>query len=243
MANLHVFGFFGVTLSFAAAIVLPLFAGCSSSSSGGTGGQGGNSVGGAGGGTVVAQCDALRHDEEPPPVTVRLVNHTASDIYIGDAPGVCNGSPPPYTIVDPQGTALDFLNPTPCGWTCEQAGCTAGCTTTATCLQHHATRVAPNATLELAWRGTVLEERKLPAACLGGACEQTCVAWIKPPAVPLTFTGTVWTEMACEFGMACGCTPDASGTCSADYGEVSGTSLQATATLAPGATSVDIVFE
>jgi hypothetical protein len=256
MSKLPLFGLFGLAISFSAAVVMPLFAGCSSTIGGaGTGGQGGEgshvgghaggvAVGGAGGSTPAVECDAIKHDEDPSPIKIRLVNHTASDVYIGDGPGACDGSPPPYTIADPGGVALDFLNPTGCGWTCAKfSDCFGGCTMTSTCLQHHATRIAPNAKVELEWRGTVIEQRKLPAACLTGQCEQSCVAWVKPPAVPLTFTGTVWTEQQCQFGTACACTPDASGTCVSDDGEVAGNPLTAAATLALGATSVDIVFE
>lgn len=236
MANLSILGFAGLGISFVAAVVAPLFTACGSSTDLGRGG--------AGGGTGAVDCSALRKNAETKPVAVRLVNNTAADVFFGDAPGSCDASSAPYDIEDAQGQPVPWQNKATCGFTCNEANCTAPCTTTATCPPHRATRVAPGATAELTWNGAVVEARTLPASCFGGSCssEVECVSWVAPEAGTLTFKGTVWTGMKCQTD-PCGCTPDASGTCLVVNGETTGSQLHAVGTFIPGSTSVYLTFQ
>jgi hypothetical protein len=246
MSNSSLLGFFGVTLSLSCALAVPLFAGCGSSSSGNTGGQGGGGshVGGShvGGGNVggAANCDAFEN-ETATPVPVRLVNHTNADIFV-QANDDQHCGPLPFLIQDPQGNHLTWTNKGLCNPTCEDTMCVC----TATCAAAPATRVTPQGSVTIQWKGVVREERTLAAGCLpaGGFCNPgaTCEAEVVPKQFPLTFVGTAWTAADCG-GNACTCTPDASGSCVIDHSDPSGEAVQATATFMAGGAGVDIVFE
>lgn len=239
-------------------------AACGSSVSGGNGGdtgQGGNHTGGTGGATNstggtggktggaggAIDCAALRADEEATGVAVRVVNHTAADIFIqyDTNPFACSSSG--YTVTSPSHEML-FTSLGVCGTTCATYSDMVTCTVTYTCAISEVTRIAPQGVFTMPWGGTVLEQKQLPHACFsaGGSPGATtnCQAFVKPKELPLTFTSTVGTAVTCNGSGACTCTPDANGTCTVEGSyQAGGTMLSAQGTYNAGDSTIDIVFE
>lgn len=258
MAGFRLLGFFGLVLSVSGALVVPLFAGCSSGSPDNTGGQGGSHVGGshaggshAGGSAVggshvggaAPDCAALAANETATPVPVRLVNETGADLYVQLSDGWCGAFA--FRIKDPNGDELPWSNGGLCAQTCADFDCVC----TVTCAPPPATRIAPNGSATMTWKGLVREKRTLPTSCIepSSFCHagEPCSADVVPKQFPLTFVGVAWTGLSCGSG-TCDCTPDANGSCTYDFGDgalPSGEAVEATATFAEGGTGVDLVFK
>jgi hypothetical protein len=203
---------------------------------------GGGGTGGTGG---ASQCEPLIADGTGTPVTVRLVNQTSADLFVQiGITGSCTRRHP-FVVTDATNTPLATVTEDSCGSTCSHFACT--CVTTYTCIAPEIVRIAPQGAYAVPWNGTVLEDRTVPTSCLGsGPCSgaattQDCKAWVAPKSFPLAFTAQAYPE--CAGGT---CTVDATGSCVVTpYGLTgpTGTAVNATATLARGATGLDLVFE
>jgi hypothetical protein len=226
-----------------------LVAACGASAAGG--GAGG--AGGAGGGTASNACEALVTDAPAAPVPVRLVNQTSGDLYVAIS-GYASCYQNLLFSASVADTTVDANRPPAqdCGgWTCATEKCST-CTVTWTCSTYSpVTRIAPGGTVTSSWDGLVYQKRSVPSACVadvgcfGGEANVTCPVALANTSWPVTFTATMSTGVSCESG-TCTCTPDATGTCVMPLGDAatpSSTTVQGTATLAEGGTSVDIVFQ
>ncbi len=219
------------------ALTSALQAGCD----GNGGGTGGGGTGGTGGQDA---CSAFVTDPPTTAVTVRIVNNTAADLFIGpETPGGC-GQIDPFSLDDagqPVTWQLDS-----CTFTCEalQKG---QCACAADCALPFVWRIAAGGVLEVPWDGIVFPTETMPDTCYDAMCGAGQACFVpREPSGPLTFTATAWTEVSgtCGGG-ACTCTPDANGTCAISMGEavVAGTGVfQSTEVDTLGAT-VDITFE
>jgi hypothetical protein len=223
-----------------------LAAACGASVASGPGG-----TGGSGGGAGV--CAAQVADATAAPVTVRLVNKTAGDLYVAISDYESCTETPLYSasVADP---SLDANPPTgnACGGsTCATNTCSS-CVVTYTCsTRSPVTRVASGGALTTSWSGLVYQTRSVPSACVadptcyGGTATVSCPVALRNESWPVTFTASMSTGVTCASG-ACTCSPDATGTCVVSVGDGSSPSsatVQGTATLEEGGTSVDIVFQ
>ena len=195
---------------------------------------------GAGGGLG---CDALVADETTTPVEVRLVNQTAADLYF-DNPVFACGYEPYFRLYDPQNQELPHLDASPCSARCAELTCT--CTMTYTCGPFSVTRVAPGGVLSTTWNGAYLKPRTVPSSCVDCSLygdSATCSAWTDPGSLSLTLRSNARTDVSC-IDASCDCTPNANGTCvPSGQAQASGGTVVATATIAPGQDSIDLVFQ
>lgn len=246
MTRSHTLGLLGLGLS----VLLVACGGSSGGGSGGNGGQGGKAATGGTGGTGSAvDCATLLADEggQGTKVDVRIKNNTGADLYVRHALSFidCAGAPP-FIIKGQDGVELPYFTKGPCDSACSHYTGPANCGATATCSPEPVTRIAPQGVLTATWDGVVRVSRSVPSSCLGVTSADgttDCDAWMKPKGFPISFSTTANTATTCT-GQGCACTPDASGTCQLQaHGLLSGTELTATASLAEGATSIDLVFE
>ncbi|MBI4956305.1 MAG: hypothetical protein HY908_30085 [Myxococcales bacterium] len=199
-------------------------------------------TGGGTGGALV--CSEEVADEVTTPVEVRLVNHTAADLYFG--PQAACDSDPAFRIYDANDQELSRSFDGPCYASCSDMTTSCGCTVTYTCPATYVMRVAPQGALVLGWNGAYVAARTVPASCVacgGPASGVACKAYADPGPIPITFRAEAWTAADC-LGTTCDCTPGPDGSCQLD-GEAmtTGTVVTATAVLAPGGTSIDVVFQ
>jgi hypothetical protein len=213
---------------------------------GGQGGQGGDGGDGGGGG-LTEDCSEFEATPGAPllPVTLRFVNQTGADLFLGPTEPGC-GDYLPYSLADRTG---EPLKPTldSCEFECHSL-LSGGCGCPAICAQVPVVRITENGSYDLVWAGAIYDALTMPAACYADeSCAGTaCFRATMPPSGDLTFTGTAHPELSGCDAPPCTCTPDASGSCTIDgVTEVSGTPIVATATYAygGGGTEVEIVFE
>lgn len=202
---------------------------------GGTGGDGG------GGGDV---CAAFATDPPTASVTVRVLNNTENDLYIGpETAGGC-GHTEPFSLEDADGKALRWRLQN-CDFTCEMLQTDAcGCTTE--CELPAVWRIAPGGALSVDWNRVVFTTETMPDGCYDPGCGigQEC-AVPREPSGELTFLASAWSEVGGDCGGECTCTPDAGGSCTIGMGEatVAGSVITTSTKVSEVASTVDIVFE
>lgn len=221
---------------------LALF-GCGSSVSDGTGGGGGEG-GGEGGGPDV--CESY---EDPPQlgapqrsVTVRFVNDSAADLFLGAVEPGC-GVYIPYALERAGVSVKPSLDI--CEFSCGQM-MDGQCACPAACAMPQITRIVPGGSFEALWGGMDYEPASLPPLCQADGCGGACYL----PALAqgaYTVLGTAHPELGdCIPNDTCDCQPDASGSCtfSTTMG-VAGTPIEASATydFGSGAEVVELRFE
>jgi hypothetical protein len=216
------------------ASLLACFTGCDGSvSSTGGGGSGGQ-------GTTMSTGTANTCSEytTPPPsaspVTVRIVNNTKSNVYLGQQNAGCS-SGPGYSIAD---ASTKPLKPSrdACEFTCADEQKTS-CACAADCAQPIVTLVAPGGHVDLTWQGSVFLSAMMPANCYAdpNCTSSTCLVETAPPAGALTFGASAWTmATGCGVAPCMDCTPDASGTCIMNANTVGGTEIKGQATWSGG---------
>lgn len=212
--------------------------GCGGNAGGGSGGGGDGGSGGAG------VCEAFVTEPAQTAVTVRIVNDTASDLYIGpEAAGGC-GEVDPFSVQDAGGQPLGWRLQQ-CSFTCEMLQ-TGGCGCTADCPIPVVWRIVPGGALEVPWNGTVFTSETMPDECYDASCGVgvSCLVEREPEGA-LTLEAAAWSEVTGSCGASCTCTPDGTGSCAIDSGDavVGGNGIFAKAEVgAPGA-EVEIVFQ
>lgn len=145
------------------------------------------------------------------PVTIRLANKRAANVYLGQStPGCASG--PSFTLEDASGHALNH-SPDVCDRTCAElmhSSCACG----AGCAAPVVTLVAPGGHVDLPWDGWTFVDATMPAecyadpACAGPACLVPII-----PSGPLTVRATAHAAATGCAGTCVDCTPDASGSC------------------------------
>lgn len=206
---------------------------------GGSGGPGGTGGSGGNGGDV---CEAfVPPDVLVEPVTVRLVNKTGANLYLGEKTWGCVSSLG-FTIEDGNGQPLKPAR-FACELSCEhlQQG---SCACVADCAEPVVTLVAPDGAYEVRWAGTVFETANMPAECFWDTtCVAPCLVESAPPAQTLAFQSSGWNQIDCGESGCPTCTPDASGTCTIPgYAIVDGLEHQAS-TSWNGEGEITIAFE
>jgi len=184
------------------------------SSSSGSGGTTSSSSGGTGGS---APCS----DFTPPPpggtpITVRLVNKTTGNVYLGETTAGCSTSIG-FTLEDAK---MATLKPSRdiCEFTCAELQ-QGSCACPAGCAAPIVTLVGPGQHYDVGWPGTIFVSEDMPAKCYqdmicvnGGGClvEQA------PPMETLTMRASAWSMAVCPGnpGQTCvDCVPGFSGSC------------------------------
>lgn len=196
-------------------------------------------TGGSGGG---AACASFLPPEGPPwkPVTVRFTNTQKVPLYLGNVGG-CGGGDP-FTITDANGTVL-LSRGGPCAYTCADLQKTS-CACAADCAAPVIVYIAPGASLERIWQGSIFTASTMPTRCFSDAtCGDNCLIE-EAPTGKLTFSASLWTSADGCDPAACSCDPGLKGTCEIiGPATVGGTETKGTAVLNVGAdTSVDLAF-
>jgi hypothetical protein len=173
--------------------------------------QSGSSGGGSGEPSV---CDDFLNEPGSSRVTVRLVNLTDTDVYLGNPNPGC-GEYQAFDLRDAAGRDLVWMRDM-CDFTCEDVMRSA-CGCPAFCPVAPVTLVAPQGAYEVVWSGTIFEPSSIPDVCLADpTCgTSSCLVERAPAAGELFLTATAWTGVegrGCP-QEPCGCTPDATGTC------------------------------
>lgn len=216
-----------------------LSAGCDGNG-GGSGGSGGGS-GGTGGESV---CTEYVTAPAQNPVTVRIVNQTANDLYIGpEAAGGC-GQVDAFSVSDDGGNPVGWRLQA-CSFTCEELQ-KGACACAADCALPYVWRIAPAGALEVPWNGTIFTPETMPDECYDASCGtgQTCSVE-REPSGALTLSATAWSEVTGSCGASCTCTPDATGTCTIGSGDVAvaGTSATAQAQVDTVSGTIELIFQ
>jgi hypothetical protein len=218
------------------AVLSALHAGCDGSSGGGGGGDGGS-----GGASV---CEAFVTDPPETAVTVRLVNNSLADLYVGpETAGGC-GDVDAFTLQDADGQPVAWRLGQ-CGFTCEAVQ-TGACGCTADCQLPVVWRITAGGALEVPWNGTVFTQETMPDECydegcgVGGPC-----AVERKPEGKLLFQAAAWTEVTGTCSGSCTCTPDATGSCMIGMGDaaVGGTGIYVMEEVDMLGSTVELVFQ
>lgn len=204
--------FLSLRSSFSLLHIAPLAFGVIALPGCGDGGSGASSGG---------QDDCASYIVEPTrdPVKVTIHNTSKSNLYLGDpTPSGC-ANEPEFSLKSSDGSELTWALPA-CALTCAQAQ-QGSCACAADCAAPFVRLLAPGASYEITWAGTVFTSKQMPTACYKEAsCAQSggCLEEEEPPSGTLTFAVSAWTEVMCNSGATCACTPDATGTCIIDGG-------------------------
>jgi hypothetical protein len=196
---------------------------------GGTGGSGG------------AACASFLPPPTPPwkPVAVHFTNTHKTPFYLAGGGG-CAGDP--FSLTDVEGKSVRSSSGA-CSFTCADLQKTS-CVCTADCALPPVIYIAPGASLDVTWHGSVFTETTMPVTCFSDAsCADTCLVE-QAPSGKLTFAASLWTDVqGCDPGQ-CVCDPGMAGTCQINGpATVTGTELKATAVFTSGtSTSVEIAF-
>lgn len=212
-----------------------------SGANGGSGGSGASGGSGGDDGKGGGYCD-VPPDLPGPNVTVRLVNKTGQNLYLGDPQQSCD-SYRAFEVVTGDGKTLKSSLGS-CEFTCSDL--LAGqCQCAADCAAPVVTLLAADGVYTAQWDGSIFSSASLNTGCATNGCSDGACIYQEPATGPLGLVGGAYLDvMGCDPG-PCSCTPDANGTCLLDYpATVTGTKITASATITQvTATTVDIVFD
>jgi hypothetical protein len=183
------------------------------------GGAAGTALTDAGGGAAGAPDSApvvcSDYAPGPPPTkpaTVRLVNGTTHNIYLGSPAQACEYHFD-FQLFDGQSELQPSRDA--CAHTCEEIQ-QSGCDCSIPCVSI-VTLVSPGKHFDVGWPGTVFSTAEMPAQCAPDAsCNgraQTCLIEEAAPAVALTIRATAYTDKECDAGQCFDCTTGVSGSC------------------------------
>lgn len=203
---------------------------------------------GDGGDADAGACPGALDAGTPFPVSIRLANKRAANVYLGQLmPGCASG--PGFTLEDASGHKLNH-SPDVCDRTCAELQLSS-CACEADCAAPTVTLVAPGGHVDLPWAGWIFVDATMPAECYADpACVgPTCLVPVTPSR-PLTVRATAHAEVAGCSGACIDCTPDASGSCIVPGATtVGGTAIEATGTWTnvqpsdAGAVAAEVDFE
>lgn len=201
-----------------------------STSATGTGGTTTTSSTGTGGsgGTPVPCTDFVVTPPSLPPVTVRVVNATTGDLYLGPAQVEC-GYQIGFTLTDASGKDVKPAKGH-CEFSCKdmQLG---HCACTPNCVVPDIVKLVAGKRYDILWPRTVFEGATMPGACYDQTCTAETCFMEKAAQSPLTVKVSGYSGVHCASGACADCTPDASGSCSVpDADHTSGTAHPATVT-------------
>jgi hypothetical protein len=193
-----------------------------------TGGQstGGQSTGGQG--TGGANCPLPPYSNNP--VSIRIENNTASNIYIGKTAQSCKFETA-YQVLDVTNTALKLVLDS-CEFSCGDVQ-TGGCVCPPTaCDQSVVTLVAPGGHYDAGWPGTYFADPEMAASCYAdqaNCAAKGCFSEIVAP-FNATIQATAGTQAQGCAGSCNDCTPGPAGkTCTVSGADhIGGTLLKAT---------------
>lgn len=177
----------------------------------GSGGSGtaGSSVS-AGGGPEDPCAGYANEEFDGKAVVIRVHNHTAHPLFLGDA----TGCTPVHFPVNLTGKVGSFPIPeAECGATCESLQ-TSTSTCPHPCYLASSTMIAAGGYHDVLWSGTVLRERDMPVDCYVApeVALPTCVQRV-PAKGTYSVTVDAWTSVSCFEAESCDCQLGESGSC------------------------------
>jgi hypothetical protein len=213
----------------------------------GTGGDASGGTGGDGtGGDGQLVCSDYLEPYATNPASVRLVNNTSSDIYVGKTAASCKFEIG-FGLVDAEDAPYRLVRDD-CEFTCKdmQDGdclCTPG-----VCDASVVTKIAPGGHWDVGWPGTILTDPEMPAGCFDTAscAPKSCVNEVLAPTSGATLKAFAWSEpKGCPDDNCSSCTPGyPTYTCTvpgADH--VGGTMLEASKAYTGQGGTITLTFE
>ncbi|MFT3769196.1 MAG: hypothetical protein QM820_27470 [Minicystis sp.] len=204
--------------------------GNASTSSSGSGTSTSSSSGGDGGAGAGKPCED--YPTPPPattPVTIRLVNKSANNVYLGEKTPSC-ATNLGFTLEDASANQLKPSRDV-CEFTCGELQ-SGACGCPANCAAPIVTLLAPNGHYDIGWPATVFEAIAMPKSCYQDpTCDTgTCLNEVTPPTGPLTMKASAFSMAAgCPGGTCQDCTPGTQGNCTVNTATmVSGTEVKGT---------------
>jgi hypothetical protein len=191
--------------------------GATTTSSTGTGGTGG---------TPEPCTDFIVAPPNLPPVTVRVVNATSADVYLGPSQADC-GYEIGFSLTDASGAALK-PNKGHCEFSCAdmQLG---HCACPPGCVVPDIVKLVAGKHYDILWPRTVFQGATMPGSCYDKTCTAAACYMEKAAQGPLTVKVSGYAGVHCASGACADCTADSSGSCSVpDADHTSGTEHPAT---------------
>lgn len=211
------------------------------------GSQSGGVAGSTSGGSS-ASCESYTDDVSgtAPAVTVRVTNAGDSTLHFGPSTQTCDGSMAYFEIQSQAGGEPRRHWQPRCESSCEtQRRAVAGCT--GDCRFTPVIRLAPGASYDFTWQGTLYDFVGMPARCMpssdGTASDVLCSKWRDAPEGSYVFAAAAYPESVCEMG-TCTCRGDEEACMMQGFALVRGEPESRSASLDyPAGNLVEIVFD
>ena len=198
------------------------------------------------GGSGGSSCESYDNQvsKAAPAVTVRVTNASDAPIHFGDSETKCERDTEYFQLSSETGFPLKHWQ-SRCESSCEvQRKSITGCT--ADCPFVPLIRLAPGASYDFTWNGTLYDLVRMPGSCLPlpGTKDTVCSRWFNALEGSYVVSATAYPALACNTPDFCKCRDDEEACVMQGQALVRGTPVTRSATLEyPGSDFVEIVFD